>query len=387
MAAGKRTKRASKARASKAIPGKAAADPAVAREASAGARRAGAGHTAASSARPTISACLIVRDEARLLPRCLRSIAGAYDELCIVDTGSSDNTLEIARKAGARTLRFTECNGADGKIEDFAAPRNAALQLATSDWILQIDADEVLGPGGGARVRQHSRHPEVTSVMVNMRSGPASWLSERLHRRSGDLRYVGRIHEYVERDGEARAVIDRRIVITNRPDKRGKETAEARNVRLLQLELADNPRNARALYQLGNELRGGGRLDEAIARYRASLELGTYRHGRFVTRYYLAVCYVRKHDWDLAIATAHDAVRVDPRYAEAHCLLGDVYFARGQLAFARQWYRSALACGTPPETAMAVQTWAYGAYPKHRLRMVARALRLPAGEAPPDHAQ
>ena len=71
---------------------------------------------------------------------------------------------------------------------------------------------------------------------------------------------------------------------------------------------------------------------------------------------------------------------VDPRYAEAHCLLGDVYFARGQLAFARQWYRSALACGTPPETAMAVQAWAYGPYPKRRLRMVAQALRLPPGE-------
>src|SRR5512140_3106181 len=96
---------------------------------------------AVSKTRPTISACLIVRDEARLLPRCLRSIAGAYDELCIVDTGSSDNTLEIARKAGARTLQFTACNDAEGKIEDFAAPRNAALQLATGDWILQIDAD------------------------------------------------------------------------------------------------------------------------------------------------------------------------------------------------------------------------------------------------------
>jgi glycosyltransferase involved in cell wall biosynthesis len=344
-------------------------------------RRTGAGKAAAPRARPTISACLIVRDEARLLPRCLRSIAGAYDELCIVDTGSSDQTLEIAREAGARILQFTACNGADGKIEDFAAPRNAALQLATGDWILQIDADEVLGPGGAARIRRHSRHREVTSVMVNMRADPASWLSERLYRRSGDLRYVGRIHEYVVRDGEARTVVDRGIVITNRPDKRGKESAEARNVRLLERELADNPRNARALYQLGNELRAGGRLDEAIARYRASLELGTYRHGRFVTRYYLAVCYLRKHDWELAITTALDGIRVDPRYAEAHCLLGDVYFARGQLEFARQWYRSALACGTPPETAMAVQAWAYDTYPKRRLRMVAQALRLPPDEA------
>ena len=330
---------------------------------------------------PTISACLIVRDEARLLPRCLRSIAGAHDELCVVDTGSTDATLEVARKAGARTLVFTACNGSDGKIEDFAAARNAALALATGDWILQIDADEVLGSGAAARIRRHSRRDDVASVMVAMRSGKVGWLSTRLFRRTATVRYVGRVHEYTERDRAAVAVTDRRIVITNRPDKRGKEAGPARNVRLLRLELADRPDNARALFQLGNELRTDGQLAEAITCYRASIELGTYRHGAFVARYYLAICYLRQHDWERAIATALDAVRVDPRYAEAHCLLGDVYFARGQLAFARQWYRSAVACGAPPETPMVVQPWAYSSYPRKRLRMVARALKLPDGGA------
>jgi glycosyltransferase involved in cell wall biosynthesis len=351
------------------------------------ARRATPGAAPEPAARaPAISACLIVRDEARVLPRCLRSIAGAYDELCVVDTGSSDATLEIARKAGARTLVFTACNGADGKMEDFAAARNAALALATGDWILQIDADEVLGPGGAARIRRFVRRADASQVMVAMRSGSAAWLSTRLFRRIRDLRYVGRVHEYVERDGDAVAITDRRIVITNRPDKRGKESGPARNLRLLRLELADHPDNARALFQLGNELRADGQLADAIAAYRASIELGSYRHGGFVARYYLAICHLLRHDWEHAIAAALDGVRVDPRYAEAHCLLGDVYFARGQLEFARQWYRSALACGAPPETPMVVQTWAYGGYPRKRLRMVARAMKLPddgAGEA--DH--
>ena len=333
---------------------------------------------AARRARPAITACLIVRDEARVLPRCLRSLAGAYDELCVVDTGSTDGTLDIARKAGARTLSFTACNGADGKIEDFAAARNAALGLATGDWILQIDADEVLAPGSAARLRRHSRRREVQWVMVSMRSGPASWLSTRLFRREPGLRYVSRIHEYVERDDPAGTITDREIVITNKPSKRGKEPASDRNVRLLRLELADHPDNARALFQLGNELRSAGRITEASEAYRRSLELGTYRHGAFVTRYYLAICYLLQQDWERAIATALDGVRVDPRYAEAHCLLGDVYFARGELAFARQWYRSALACGEPPDTPMLVQPWAYAAYPKKRLRMLAQAMRAPA---------
>jgi tetratricopeptide (TPR) repeat protein len=209
--------------------------------------------------------------------------------------------------------------------------------------------------------------------MVAMRSGTASWLSTRLFPRATTQRYVGRVHEYAERQGDPAAVTDRRIVITNRPDKRGKESGPARNIRLLRLELADHPDNARALFQLGNELRSSGQLAEAIACYRASIELGSYRHGAFAARYYLAICHLLERDWDRAIAAALDGVRVDPRYAEAHCLLGDVYFARGELGFARQWYRSALACGAPPETPMVVQAWAYGPYPRKRLRMLARA--------------
>jgi len=323
---------------------------------------------------PTISACLMVRDEARVLPRCLRSIAGAYDELCIVDTGSTDATLEIARKAGARIHSFTGCNGADGRIEDFAAGRNAALGIATGDWILQIDADEVLAPGGVARLRRHSRNRALTSVAVTMSSEGARWLSIRMHRRSG-LSYVGRLHEYTERDGETRTLSDRSIVITNRPDKRGKESAAQRNMRLLHLEIADHPDNARAMFQLGNELRCLGRLEEAIAQYRAAVALDTYGHGRFAARYYLAICYLLQQDWERAIVAALDGMRVDPRYAEAHCLLGDAYFAQGALAHAGQWYRSALCCGSPPDTPMAVQLWAYGTYPRKRLRMVTAAAR------------
>lgn len=340
------------------------------------AQRARRARRAARDAAPAISACMIVRDEARVLSRCLRSLEGAYDELCIVDTGSTDATLDIARKAGAQTAVFTACNGADGKIEDFAAARNAALALATGDWILQIDADEVLGPGGAVRFRRHTRDPAASAVSITMRSGAVHWLSTRLFRRAG-ARYVSRIHEYVDLEAGGE-VVDRQIRITNLPDKRGKESAGERNTRLLRRELAEHPDNARALFQLGNELRSAGQLDEAIASYRRSLELGTYHYAVFIGRYYLAVCHLLQGDWDQAIAVAIDALRIDARYAEAHCLLGDAYFARGQLAQARQWYRSALVCGAPPVTPMVVQAWAYGAYPRKRLRMVARAMRLPA---------
>ena len=83
----------------------------------------------------TISACMIVKDAEEHLERCLHSLQGVVDEVIIVDTGSSDKTLEIAERFQARIHHFTWA-------DDFSAARNESLQHATKDWILIIDDDE-----------------------------------------------------------------------------------------------------------------------------------------------------------------------------------------------------------------------------------------------------
>src|SRR5438045_4136984 len=98
-----------------------------------------------------ISACMIVRNEERLLGRCLKSFEGAFDELNVVDTGSTDATPAIAERLGARVRSFTACNGEDGLIRDFALARNASLEMASHEWVLWMDADHVLQPGGAER--------------------------------------------------------------------------------------------------------------------------------------------------------------------------------------------------------------------------------------------
>jgi len=87
----------------------------------------------------TLCFCLIVRDEERDLPRCLYSIKPVADEIVVVDTGSQDRTLDIARVFGARVYDFEWC-------DDFAAAKNFAAQQARARWIFSIDADEVLSP-------------------------------------------------------------------------------------------------------------------------------------------------------------------------------------------------------------------------------------------------
>ena len=99
----------------------------------------------------TVSLCMIVKDEEAMLPRCLAAVADHVDELIVVDTGSTDRTVEIAEGFGATVLHH-EWDG------DFAAARNVGLDAATSDWLMYLDADEVLVEGEGERLRELLGH-------------------------------------------------------------------------------------------------------------------------------------------------------------------------------------------------------------------------------------
>lgn len=141
-----------------------------------------------------LSACLIVRNEERFLDRCLSSIAGFADEICILDTGSRDGTVDIARRHGA-VLGRMEWD------DDFAAARNACLELATGDWILQIDADEELRPVDSAlRARILSSLAPCQLVELELRGdggrSERTW-QPRLFRRSCGLRYRRALHETI----------------------------------------------------------------------------------------------------------------------------------------------------------------------------------------------
>ena len=96
---------------------------------------------------PSLSLCMIVKDEEEMLPDCLKSVKEWVDEMIIVDTGSTDKTIDIAGSFDAKVLNFEWVN-------DFSAARNFALSHVTSDYVLVLDADERLGPGSGSKVRQ-----------------------------------------------------------------------------------------------------------------------------------------------------------------------------------------------------------------------------------------
>src|SRR3990167_6711291 len=96
---------------------------------------------------PTISLCMIVKNEERYLDQCLNSVKDLADEIIIVDTGSTDRTKEIAKKFNAKIFDFKW-------TDDFSAARNESIKHATKDWILVLDADEVLDEEGKKMIRE-----------------------------------------------------------------------------------------------------------------------------------------------------------------------------------------------------------------------------------------
>ncbi len=140
----------------------------------------------------SISAAIIVRDEADRLDACLTSLRGLVDEIVVVDTGSTDGTVAIAEQHGA-VVAHEPWQG------DFSAPRNRSLDLATGDWILYVDADEqVSGDFDDARAYLDRASACVgCRVRFVPRVGWTPFREYRLWRNRPDIRFQGHIHETV----------------------------------------------------------------------------------------------------------------------------------------------------------------------------------------------
>lgn len=142
-----------------------------------------------------ISLCMIVRDEADMLPGFLAAARGLWDELVVVDTGSTDGTVALLEQAGATVVHRAW-------DDDFAAARNASLDLAGGDWILMLDADERPLPELRDQVRALAGDATAGAATIRMRILlPHGHQREsdllRLWRREPDVRFRHRIHEEV----------------------------------------------------------------------------------------------------------------------------------------------------------------------------------------------
>lgn len=143
----------------------------------------------------SLSLCMIVRDEEATLADCLESVRDVVDEMIVLDTGSGDRTVEVAQKTGAIVHSFEWC-------DDFAAARNAALQYVTGDWVLVLDADEVLVSSAIPALKAAMQNEDCLVVnLVRQELGtlqiPYSLVS-RLFRHHPDITFARAYHELID---------------------------------------------------------------------------------------------------------------------------------------------------------------------------------------------
>jgi tetratricopeptide (TPR) repeat protein len=219
-----------------------------------------------------VSATLIVRDEERFLPDCFAALAGLVDEVVVVDTGSRDSTRNIAIGAGAKTLEFPW-------IDDFAAARNAALEAASGDWILYIDADERLSGPPGLRLRDALDDRAAIGATVQFRPhlNATPYRETRLFRNDPRVRFVGAIHETILPSLDALVAAGAGRILTSpfaiqHLGYEGDLTHKhRRNLPMLQTMVERWPERLYYWHDLAQALNGLGRPDEAIGVCRRGL--------------------------------------------------------------------------------------------------------------------
>jgi hypothetical protein len=218
---------------------------------------------------------MIVRDEVRHLEACLRSIQGLVDEIVVVDTGSTDGTVALARSMGAQVHAYTW-------HDDFAAARNHGLELCRGDWILYIDADErVRRPCSRADLDEKLASPEIVglSVLLHARTGYTAYPEMRLFRSDPRIRFEGLMHEtiwpgisrFLEEEGGE--IGDSGLVLDHVGYDGPQEHKHRRNLPLLERALAADPEHVYCWYHLGMVHLGLGDPELARRAWRSGIEV------------------------------------------------------------------------------------------------------------------
>ena len=262
----------------------------------------------------TISAALIVKDEAKVLKRCLDSLKG-FDQIVVVDTGSQDDTHAIALAAATRVFSCDWC-------DDFSAARNKVLEHCTGDWVLSIDADEYLPKGEVKKIKKAVAKAKGNTISIRIKQGATEefWYP-RLFRKGGH--FEGRLHELLISAGEGCDQSDITIIHAQDPDHR--RDPEKNIAILLEEARLGKPRET---YYLAREYWYKGDYITAAWWFQRYLEVGGWKAERCDAYLYLARCLWALGRGDEARQSCLRAIEGNPDFKEAFLFMAEMSYER-----------------------------------------------------------
>lgn len=294
---------------------------------------------------------LIVRNEENDLPACLASFIPSVDFVCLIDTGSTDKTVEIARdileKSGIQYHlgTFLDASDKEGRICDFAKARNEyvkRLELTDCDYLVSVDADDTLTTPD---IKGAIRNTPADFYGIRYRMNPDMFFnSYKIWRNGLGVRYDGRVHEClgVQWDKVVKEIpVEFLHHFSTNP---GQETGTERNMRILRAEIYPP---LRSLFYWANENVDCGRHHEAIKWYIEYIR--RVKEGEASWPVELAHCYFRAARWCAHVGRVDDAVKLslelvtmDPSWSESWCELAHIARCKGQIKEAKEFCLKAL---------------------------------------------
>ena len=297
---------------------------------------------------------MIVRDEERFLAGALASVAGVVDEIVVVDSGSTDDTIAIAERAGARVERIVW-------RDDFSYARNTALALARYRWIFVLDADERLETTSRDVLRSIRAIPAAQSgIWIACRNltdeyraaGVMTNALIRIFPNDERIRYRNAVHEFPTLEGapEGLHALRSQIEITHHgylSEIMRERSKGERNLRLAEAEVARDPSDPFHTYNLGMAaLLAGKRVMalevlETMLKQTEGAPRGFRPHGMIV----LADCYIEDGRLSRAREIVEDCIALVPTFANAYFSSGKIFVAQARYFEAREAFGRAIGAG------------------------------------------
>lgn len=295
----------------------------------------------------TLSVCLIVKNEEDCIEKCIKSLQPFADEICIYDTGSTDKTIDICRNLDGVTIVEGEWR------MDFAWARNQSFNMAKSDYIMWVDADDIVDERSQKFLNEFKKEEinKYDHVYMMYRYNVTPENTDSLHfyrmrivRRILYPIWNGRIHETVTTTAKTNPISyyipieDAYVCHYKHKDSRGRNLAIFRD-----MEDKNEIYRGRDWFYFGNELRENGFVEEAVQKYiKCTNSADSWKIDKLNSYIHLSTISLNKGKASDALKYAYLAASCTnkPR-ADACCIIGDIYQKMRQWEWAAMWYRAA----------------------------------------------
>ncbi|MBU8790798.1 CDP-glycerol glycerophosphotransferase family protein [Oceanobacillus caeni] len=297
--------------------------------------------------RPFISLCMIVKNEEKVIERCLSSISRLVDEVVVVDTGSTDRTKEIVSRYTSKIYDFEWIN-------DFSAARNYAASKAAGEWILVLDADEYVDEENFKDfiLKLKEDNGQYDSYFVKILNFAGSFgetlvqnFHDRIYKNNGEISYYRKIHEQFKtnsgkplKNSKSNLLIFHSGYLKNTVVEKEKRR---RNKELIDKEIKYGSNKAFDHFNIGNEYCSIGEYEKALDAYLAAYKLKKDFRLAWVSTalIQIIICLINLKRYNDALNVIVDAEKIYANSPEFPCLKGEIFFLRGQLEDAKSTFQ------------------------------------------------